>query len=153
MNLSAKPISPLLRSLAAGTLLMWVAAQVFCTGHCNMGLGHDDAGQASCHGVAPANVDHHDEESPRPAHHDSEPTFACIVLKSALTSGSVPALVHPELSLLYALPPFGLALDATVTASAVSFSRQGRRLDWVFTPEVSLGPAFRSLAPPLSRLS
>ena len=37
----------------------------------------------------------------------------------------------------------------TVAQTETSVSRQPRTREWVFTPEVSLGAAFRSLAPPV----
>ena len=61
--------------------------------------------------------------------------------------GQVRAL-HPDLVPLYTLPAFVLTLDDAGTASHLT-SRQAKARDWVFTPEVCLGPAFRSLAPPV----
>jgi hypothetical protein len=46
------------------------------------------------------------------------------------------------------LAPLSLALDATEGQPEAAFFRQSGTHDWVFTPEVCLGPAFRSLAPP-----
>jgi hypothetical protein len=148
MNLSTKPISPLLRALAAATFLVWVAAQVLCTAHCSLGVGHDGAEAASCHGPAAAQSHHDDNDAPGPAGPDSSSTAACLTLKSALVSASVIAPVPPQFHLLYTLAPAALALDAMATEWAASFSRQARPRDWPFTPEVSLGPAHRSHAPP-----
>jgi len=55
--------------------------------------------------------------------------------------------VKPEFQLLE-LPEFEPAVEATQTHLVAAFSRQARPRDWVFTPEVSLGPAHRSHAPP-----
>ena len=41
-----------------------------------------------------------------------------------------------------------LDLDATATQPQAAFDRQAHSREWTFTPEVCLGPAFRSLAPP-----
>jgi hypothetical protein len=65
-----------------------------------------------------------------------------------LAAGAAPTLAAPQLHTLYPLPEASLALDATETQPEVSFSRQSWTRDWVFTPVVCLGPAFRSLAPP-----
>ena len=65
-----------------------------------------------------------------------------------LAGGDAPALTAFQAHTLYLLSPVVLALDATEVQPKASFSRQVRTRDWVFTPEVCLGPAFRSLAPP-----
>ena len=138
--------SPLLRSFAAGALLVWVAAQVFCFAHCNFGVGHGSSEQPSCHASAPSQGHHDDGDSSSPAHHESSASTACSTLKSALVGSGVTALVLPDFHLLYTLAP--LTLNATVAQPNVSYSRQPKARDWVFTPKVCLGPAFRSLAPP-----
>jgi hypothetical protein len=138
--------SPLFRSFAGVAVLVWIAAQVLCFVHCNFGGGHGNGKRASCH--APAlSQEHHD--APGPTHDDSSPTAACLTLKSALLGGSL-ALNAPELPVLYTLAPIAFALKIATTEPAASFSRQTWRRDWVFTPEVCLGPAHRNHAPPLS---
>ena len=138
--------SPLLRSFAAGVLLVWVAAQVFCFAHCNFGFGHGDSEEASCHGSTPSPSHHDDGDSSSPAHHKSSASAACATLKSALVGSTATTLVQPDFQLLYTLAP--LTLNAMVAEPTVSYSRQPKARDWVITPEVCLGPAFRSLAPP-----
>ena len=140
--------SPLLRFFAAGALLVWVAAQVFCFAHCNFGVSHGDSTQPSCHASAPSQAHHEDGDSSSPAHHDSSGSVACSTLKSALADSGSVSLVHPDFRLLYALTPVALMLDITAAEPISPCSRQARPREWVFTPEVSLGPAFRSLAPP-----
>lgn len=66
-----------------------------------------------------------------------------------LAGGDAPTLVAPQLHTLYLLAPMTIALDAAEVQLKARFSRQAWTRDWVFTPEVCLGPAFRSLAPPL----
>ena len=142
--------SPLLRTFAAGALLVWVAAQVLCFAHCNFGVGHGDSEEASCHGSAPTPAHHDDGDSSSPTHDESSASAACSTLKTALLDSGATVLVQPNFHLLYTLTPAALALDATAVEPTASFSRQAWRRDWVFTPEVCLGPAFRSLAPPLA---
>ncbi|MEO8427329.1 MAG: hypothetical protein ABI651_09485 [Verrucomicrobiota bacterium] len=149
MRLGQTKLSPLFRSLAAVTALAWVAALVLCTIYCSFGGGHCDDKQASCH-ASTAAKEHHDGDSSEPTHHDSSTTASCLTLNTVLLNGGSPALVQPHLPVLYTLAPFALALDATATEPTASFSRQAKLRDWVFTPEVCLGPAFRSLAPPLA---
>jgi hypothetical protein len=149
MRLRETTLSPLFRCFAAVTLLGWLVAQVLCAAHCSLGVGHGDGEHASCHGSPPTTSHHDDGESPTPAHDDSDATASCLVLKFVLPNGNALTLVHPEFHQLYTLLPFALTLDMTVTEPEASFSRQAQPRDWVFTPEVCLGPAFRSHAPPL----
>jgi hypothetical protein len=66
-----------------------------------------------------------------------------------LAGGDAPALTAFQAHTLYLLAPVALALDATAGAAESRLSRQAwTPREWVFTPEVCLGPAFRSLAPP-----
>ena len=146
MGLCQKFLCPWLRSVAAVTLLSWVAAAILCTAHCSIGISSDDSQQASCHASASP---HHDEDhSPAPAHDDSSASAACLTLKSAMANGDAPAPVHPDFHLFYILAPLKFALDVTTTEPATLVLRQARLREFVLTPEMCLGPAFRSHAPP-----
>jgi len=146
-------LRPMARSLAAVALLVWLAAQVVCAAHCNFGLCHADAEHASCHDSAQTQPHHDKGGSPAPAHDGSSTTAACLTLKSALVSDSGPALVSPQPHLVYTLTPLVLTLELNVSEPATCSRRQAQLRDWVFTPEVCLGPAHRSHAPPPPRLS
>lgn len=148
MSLRQKQLCPLLRSIAAVTLLFWVGAVALCAVHCASGTGDAD----SCHGSTVNQSSHDDHDSPSPAHHDSS-AATCLTLKSALSNGSAPICVHPDFSMLFTLAPPAFALDSTVTEPTTLVFRQARLNQWVFTPVVCLGPAFRSLAPPSSSLA
>ncbi len=65
-----------------------------------------------------------------------------------LAGADAPTVIAPQFHTLYLLAPISLALDATETQLNSYFSRQAWKGDWVLTPLVCLGPAFRSLAPP-----
>ena len=146
---SSKPTA-IFRYLAMGTLLVWVSALVLCSTHCSVGCGHEDASHASCDGVAVSDSHGDDDQSGAPSDEDSQTSYACGLLKSGLSSGQAHArVVQPELPLLYVLPPFFALLESARNMSEATLFRQGRPCDWVFTPEVYLGPAFRSLAPPV----
>jgi hypothetical protein len=149
MRSHKKTMKPLLRPFAAAALFVWLVAQVLCTAHCNFGFGHGDSEHASCHGSSPSQAHHDDRNSPGPTHKGSSTSSACLTLKSALFDGKASALLIPEFQFGYALPWFAPAIEATQTELVAPFSRQARPRDWVFTPEVCLGPAFRSNAPPL----
>ena len=140
-------LRPLLRSFAAVALVVWLAAQALCMAHCNFGACHGKSERASCHDATPSQS-HHDEDFPAPAQGESSATATCLTLKSALVSGSGPTPVPPALHLLYTLASSALTLDVSAAQLEASFSRQAWRRDWVFTPEVCLGPAHRSHAPP-----
>lgn len=137
-------LSPWLRSLAAFALLVFVAAQTLCFIHCNFGGGHGNReAQPSCHGSAQPKADHGDHDSPAPT-----PTTTCSTLKTMLAGADAPTVIVPQYHTLYLLAPVFLALDATEAQPKAVFFRQSWTRDWAFTPEVCLGPAFRSLAPP-----
>ena len=71
------------------------------------------------------------------------------MLKNGITTTVSFSMDHPDFSLLYTIPLVLLPLDATMSAPSALYSREAWPADRVFTPEVSLGPAHRSLAPPL----
>jgi hypothetical protein len=141
--------NPFVRWFAAVTLLAWIGAQALCQTHCLFGACHDGSDDASCQATA-ATTSHHgdDDHVPQPGHQHSAGDASCLILKSALTGNSTSPLVTPQFSILYTLAPFTLVMDATTIEPLALFSRQTRLREWVFTPEVCLGPAFRSHAPP-----
>jgi hypothetical protein len=144
MRLRKATLSPLLRSLAGLALLVFIAAQAMCFIHCHFGRGHGKSvGQPSCHGSARAKPTPGDRDTPAPT-----PTTTCSTLKNMLAGADSPTVVAPQLHTLYTLVSFSLSLDVTARAPHPPIFRRARSADRVFTPEVSLGPAFRSLAPP-----
>jgi hypothetical protein len=148
MALREKRLNPFFRSVAAATLCVWLAALVLCTAHCDFGVCHGDEEHPACHGLEPSQSHHDDGDSPAPAHDDSSTSASCLTLKFALVSDAVPTVVPSELHVLYTLAP--LVFDVTAAESASLHSRQTKPRDWVFTPEVCLGPALRGHAPPFS---
>jgi hypothetical protein len=149
MRLRPKAFGPLFRCFAAATLLTWIGAQALCQAHCIIGGCHDEGDDASCHSVNVA-ASHHgdDDHGSQPCDDDRCADASCQTLKSALVGNGALLLVAPELSLLHSVAPFVLTLDATAIEPVASLSRQASPRKWVFTPEVSLGPALRSQAPP-----
>ena len=136
-------LSPWFRSLAGFALLVFIVARTLCFIHCSFGGGHDGSDtRPSCHGSAQTKPDH---DAPAPA-----PTTTCSTLKTMLAGADAPTVIAPQFHTLYLLAPISLALDTTETQPKAAFFRQSRTRDWTFTPEVCLGPAFRSLAPPVS---
>ena len=145
MGLRQTASSPLLRSFAAVALVAFLVAQTLCFIHCNFGGGLGDSALPSCQSAGPAGACHSEGKS---SSQIPLRTTTCFTLQNLVTTGDAPPLAVPEFSVLYVLTPLAFALDAMSTEPGASFSRQANLRDWVFTPEVSLGPAFRSLAPP-----
>ena len=140
---------PLLRWLAVLTLLVWTGAHVVCRAHCLTSECQDERNAASVGETTASDSHHGDEHNSQPHHPDRSADASCDTLNSALTGHATALLVAPEFSLLYTLAPTALTLDATALEPAASFSRQADRRDTLHTPEVFLGAAFHSLAPPV----
>ena len=140
--------SPLLRSLAAATLLVWVVAQACCFAHCTFGVSMVGSGKSSCHDSALAKGQPDEGGgSCCPKNRDRSTGVVCAtMMKSVLAGSGSVELVQPDFHLLYALAPF--VLNAMATETSTVFSHQTTSSDWVFTPELSLGPAHHSHAPP-----
>lgn len=147
MNSRRIKSSLLLRWFAAVTLLIWVGSLVLCQAHCAFNACGDSEG-VSCHAGNFSDSHHGDEHSSQPDHHDDTDS-ACLSLKSAFQSNNASTPVQPEFHPLYKLASIVYSLTATALEPASSFSRQAQPRNWAFTPEVCLGPAFRSLAPPV----
>lgn len=147
MRFHQTTLRPLLRSLAALTLVLFVAAQAACFAHCYFCGGHGSEAGPSCHGVGAAEASHHEPHSPAPS--DPATSVACVTLKTLVAGGDAYTLVAPVLQPVDFLAPSSLVLNAPEAELDAAFRRQAKTRDWVFTPEVCLGPAFRSLAPPV----
>lgn len=142
-------LRPLLRWFAVLTLLVWTCAHVVCRAHCLPSECQDERNAASGCEAAASESHHGDEHTPEPHHPERSADASCDTLNSALTGHATALLVAPEFLLHYTLAPTALTLDATALEPAASFSRQADRRDTLHTPEVFLGAAFRSLAPPV----
>ncbi len=65
-----------------------------------------------------------------------------------LAEAGAPIIIASQVHTLYVVASFSFAQDATEARPEAAFHRQNWTRDWVFRPEVCLGPALRSLAPP-----
>jgi hypothetical protein len=136
-------LHPLLRSLAAATLLCWLGALVLCGTECSGGDSDHQAGQKEMALSSPASGSMPDSDN-HSGHEDS----ACNTLKTLVPTTCNLVIFKPDfgfLTLSFVLPPQA----ATIAQAEVAVSRQPRDAELVFTPEVSLGAAFYSLAPPV----
>ena len=148
MNMHArqKTFSPLLRCIAAGVLLVWFAAQAVCFAHCQRGVTPGGLKKTSCSGSALAQASANEGGSCCPSRHKPAAGLTCVTMKSVLTGGHSTALVQPDLPLLYSLTSY--AFSAMPTGTAPALARQSEARDSFLKPEVFLGPAHRSHAPP-----
>lgn len=133
-------LKPVLRICAALMMLVWIAATGFCS--VEHFFGHAESEVAS----ASATADHsHDSDK-----HDDSEHSCCDSLKATAQLGGSTVLNHPDFGKLFS-PDFLLfAQTLTFVQPEAPVSRQPPNRQWVFTPEVCLGPAFRSHAPPLA---
>ena len=123
-------------------LFAWVAAFSLCHAHCALGknapMQMPGANQASsgCHGNGcPAK------------NNDGTGTF-CFTVKSLSTDTGSVTLHPPEATAYLQAALLSLPELSTLPGPSGFLVRQTSPPDWNFTPEVSLGPAFRSHAPP-----
>lgn len=138
-----------MRKTALLVLVVWTTALAACTAHCFLGTSHLGivADRQNCH--AP-------HQPPSPCHGgppgnaggESDSGALCSTLKQMLVSQEVPAAPLPVLATLYFLtiPDIGGFDDPL---SHIVLPRRGSPAEFVVTPEVYLGPALHSLAPPV----
>jgi hypothetical protein len=128
------------RGCAAGLLLVWVAAQALCFAHCNFSSPTQSTASAET-------AVHRGSCCPKKAERSA--SNVCVTLKSALNDSSAQhdtALFPPRAHALIALVD---ALECRASDATQIFFRQQAGHERMFTPEVCLGPAFRSHAPPV----
>ena len=134
-------ISPAMRGIAAVVLVCWSVALAVCWHHCATGACSRPAkadDQPSCHGHASS--EHKDSPG-------NSAESACFAKKPYASALDVAHADSPSLHLAYVSALLVAQYEFQNTSETVGI-RQATLRDWVFTPEVSLGPAFRSLAPP-----
>jgi hypothetical protein len=139
MKSSSAKLNPFLRFAAAGTLFIWLSAVAMCQAHC---CGDNDHAVAK---VALHNSAANSHDGDKNNHHDDS---ACLTLKSALQSNHGIALVKPDFGLAFNLNFLSTVTSVETLQSETFIFRQPPDSNRVFTPEVCLGPAFHSLAPP-----
>ena len=134
-------MTPFLRIVAAIFLLVWVGAVVVCSAQPL--LEHPKADAAHHHD---SSADHHDgEEAPKDCHDDNP---FCDSLAKTVTPVSQPALVKPYLPVLYVFDISPGLLSSASHNAPILGARPPPDPLFILTPEVFLGAAFRSLAPP-----
>lgn len=143
MNLPGKP-TLLMRRLAAATLTVWIFAQVLCSAHCSFNPASkmmSDTAQPACHGGSC----HGQKQAPAPG--GSGQSSECVMLMKASLLSGAPPLDLPDFA--YVVVAYIATTIETEAAPNRATSRQSSEPEMANTLEVSPGPAFRSLAPPL----
>ena len=138
-------LQPFWRVAAFVVLIGWITAFGICSAHCALGqIRH--AGEADSEALPPC---HGGPMQGNPDSNSGKATSFCITIKS-LHSPVADLALHPPQTVALFQPVFA-ALNAVEVdfIHSAQLLRQCGAPDWVFTPEVSLGPAFRSHAPPL----
>ena len=146
-------LRPALRICAVLSLLVWVSAVSYCS--LEFLFNHVESGHHA------AQAEHHHDDVARSQQesghsHDSDgngkdENACCSSLKAIpLTAGSSLVVSKPDFGKLASLDFLWLVKTLTLSLPETAAPRQPPERDWVFTPEVCLGPAHRSHAPPLS---
>ncbi len=131
-------LSAWLRICAGLALVSWLAAWIVCTTEC-----HTEAAEHMDQASA-ANGPSHDSD--KNEHHNDS---FCVSLHSLCPPTHQPVLTKPDFSLAFTLPFLATVPLDTLAQTETPISRQSPDRQFVFTPEVCLGPAFHSLAPPV----
>ena len=137
------PLNPLLRLLAAGTLVCWLGALALCSTECFEGDSDHHAGQKE---IAASHSDA--QPTPDSENHSGHDDSVCDSLKTLVPTAHNNILSKPDFGFCF-LSFVSLPQALTVAENETLVSRQPPDREFVFTPEVCLGPAFRSLAPPV----
>jgi hypothetical protein len=157
-----------LRITAAGCIGLWLLASSYCGIEHLLSDDHHHAGADASATFAHHDGDHspeaeaaenaHGEGSDSPdsaAHHshDAHPhddgDDACCSTLMATAHFATPFVISkPLFQPLGLIFPVRQTLDLMLSAPKDELERQAKPREWVFTPQVCLGPAFRSLAPP-----
>lgn len=131
----------MLRICAALSLVVWIAASGLCSfEHL---LGHAESNTATS-ATDSAEAGHsHDSNK-----HDDGEHSCCDSLKATPQLGGSIVLNHPDFGRLFSTDFRSLAQTLTFIHPEVPVLRQPPSREWIFTPEVYLGPAHRNHAPP-----
>jgi hypothetical protein len=132
----------MLRIGAALSLLFWVSALATCSTECLCSDEHSES----------ENIDlahnSHSHDSGKEDHHAGS---FCDSLHSTCLPSTTVESVKPDFR-VFTLNLLAAAPAIEIFCMEAPSSRQPPDAKWVFTPEVCLGPAFRSLAPPFPYL-
>lgn len=172
MRVSHEPrVSALLRIFAGTFALLWLVGPVFsigcacnCAGHgeaCAADAspiheheavlaqkpGHTNTAEAHEHATA----SHHDDGEAPQGHCEKngcEDKCCCPTIQAFVQTPSAVVISKTVSQPVLIISLLCKAREHVLAAPPSETLRRGKPRDWVFTPVVCLGPAFRSLAPP-----
>lgn len=138
-------LKPAIRLYATVSLFVWLVAVTFCSAECFIGDSHCQA----CHDERTASSHHESDQTPGSDKHEGRNDSFCESLKSVAQPAHSSVLSKPDFGLVF-IQKFVTPSQALIIAEFKSLIfRQPSDRDWLLTPELCLGPAFRSLAPPV----
>ena len=158
-----------LRIVAGACAVLWLVAPLLCgagrisecEGHDQVGAG--EAGPGHHQDIAPAHEQeqsqdvaqaHHDDDGEAQHEHgskgkkDCDEKLCCSSMQALLPTAKSIIVANSLSQQLFVVCLLNAAAENALAASNCEPVRQAPPPDWVFTPEVCLGPAHRSLAPP-----
>ena len=142
-DMSGKEKASWRRRVGSTMLMAWCSALFFCSAHCLFGVGECGAESkaSSCHAAT--------AQGGKSSAPESQGRLFCHGFEQAIRFRSVlPTLEgQPMPGAVSELLEGALLADLSETSHKVLFLRQ-KTSPRVCTPEVYLGPAFRTLAPP-----
>ena len=138
-------LTPAIRFCAAMSLAVWLASLFFCSADCFFGKSQCEPGLHD----AQAAASHHDNgQVPDSGKHDGCDSSFCDSLKTVVHTANNNLLLKPDFGFCV-LSFVSLPQALTVAHIEAPVFRQPPDSEWLFTPAVFLGPAFRSHAPPV----
>ena len=132
-------------------------------GHAHAAAHYHGDAEAQAHDAIAGNAHAHSHESGH--HHDVDAAQddhgcqdkkgcddqrCCSTIRAFLATPTPIVIAKPVAHPALIISLSCAARDHALAVPSTQILRQAKRRDWVFTPEVCLGPAFRSLAPPAS---
>jgi hypothetical protein len=177
MKFSRQPkVSALLRILAGTCALLWLVGIGVCGMErvCNCASHEEDCAPHASpvhehaavlppeHGHSDHAAHHHGAEVHQHAtashHREAAPPESCAgkhhcncgcsTIQALITTMTPVVIAKPLSQPVLNISPLCAAREHMVAAPSSATLRRAKPRDWVFTPEVCLGPAFHSLAPP-----
>jgi hypothetical protein len=134
----------MMRAVALAVLVLWTGALVACSAHCFLGTSHLGLSEKrpSCHAAPPpCHGGPHDDDG------QSDSGALCTTLKQMSVQQTASEVPHQNVFVLYFLP-FNQADSSGHVANALEY-RQSFPVEWLVTPEVSLGVIHLPHGPPI----
>jgi hypothetical protein len=92
---------------------------------------------------------HHDAATPESCAGKNGCECGCSTIQAVITTMTPVVISKPVSQPVLNISPLSVGRQQVFASPPSETLRRAKPRDWVFTPEVCLGPAFRSLAPPV----